>query len=48
MTDHRGELLGRIFELKPLVFAIDAEYLEPVGGGVGEVIGWGVGEGVGL
>ena len=27
---------------------IDAEYLEPIGGGVGEVVGWGVDEGVGL
>ena len=30
------------------MLGINAEYLEPVGGGVGEVIGWGVLEGVGL
>jgi hypothetical protein len=30
------------------MFLIDAEYLEPVGGGVGEVVGWGVGERVRL
>jgi hypothetical protein len=32
----------------PLGFGIDAEYLEPVGGGVGEVIGGSVGKGVRL
>jgi hypothetical protein len=36
------------FRFSTLVFLIDAEYLEPVGWGVGEVIGWGVDEGVGL
>ena len=43
MTSHGGANLK-----KTLVLGIDAEDMEPVGGGVGEVIGWGVLEGVGL
>ncbi len=30
------------------MFALDAQYLEPIGGAVGEVVGWGVEEGVGF
>ncbi len=40
MTHH----MARILDSRPEC-AIDAEYLKPVGGGVGEVIGWGVSEG---
>ena len=48
MTHHMGGFFGANFELTLLGLAIYAEYLEPVGGGVGEVIGRGVGKRVRL